>query len=108
MNVELNESFTATSRQDAALCGHQTSRQYTIQPPFRFFFSPLSRPHGLCHSGEVSPPVHLISMVFDCNLALILKGKIFHSKEDMHMKTIKKQTKSSSHKAVLSGVYDIV
>lgn len=40
VNVEFNESSTATSGQEAALCGHQTARQYTILPPF----------HSLCLS----------------------------------------------------------
>lgn len=52
VNVELNESSTATSGQDAALCGHQTARQYTILPPFQSFSVPLLLPHGLFHSGE--------------------------------------------------------
>lgn len=53
VNVELNESSTATSGQDAALCGHQTARQYTILPPFQAFSLPLSWPPGLFHSGKV-------------------------------------------------------
>lgn len=34
VNVEFNESSTATSGQATALCGHQTARQYAILPPF--------------------------------------------------------------------------
>lgn len=43
VNVELNESSTATSGQEAALCGHQTDRQYNILPPFQAFSLRLSR-----------------------------------------------------------------
>lgn len=39
---EFNESSTATSGQDAALCGHQTARQYSFQPPFQTVFGGLS------------------------------------------------------------------
>lgn len=42
VDEEFNESSTATSGQDAALCGHQTARQYTILPPFQSFSGPLS------------------------------------------------------------------
>lgn len=52
VNVEFNESSTATSGQEAALCGHQTARQYTILPPFHSFSLPILLPHGLFHSGE--------------------------------------------------------
>lgn len=47
VNVEFNESSTATSGQDVALCGHQTARQYTILPPFQSFSLPLLWPHSL-------------------------------------------------------------
>lgn len=47
VNVEFNESSTATSGQDVALCGHQTARQYTILPPFQAFSLPLLWPHSL-------------------------------------------------------------
>lgn len=46
VNVEANESSTATSGQDGAVCGHQTARQYTILPPFQPFFLHCSRPRA--------------------------------------------------------------
>lgn len=42
VDKEFNESSTATSGQDAALCGHQTARQYSFQPPFQTSFRGLS------------------------------------------------------------------
>lgn len=53
VNVELNESSTATSGQDEALCRHQTARQYTILPSFQSFSLHLSWPNGLFQSDKV-------------------------------------------------------
>lgn len=63
VNVEFNESSTATSGQDTALCGHQTARQYAILPPFHSFFSSLLLPRDGHHSVLCSSSVvHLIIM----------------------------------------------
>lgn len=59
VNVEFNESSTATSGQDAALCGYKAAKQYTILPPFHSLF--------LC----LSLSLHL--------LAFILKGVHFET-----------------------------
>lgn len=50
VNVGFNESSTATSGQDTALCGHQAARQYAILPPFLSFSSSLLLPRDGLHS----------------------------------------------------------
>lgn len=65
VNVGFNESSTATSGQDTALCGHQAARQYAILPPFHSFSSSLLLPRDGLHSVLCgSSVVHLIIMCF--------------------------------------------
>lgn len=65
VNVDVNESSTATSGQDAALWGHQTARQYAVLPPFRPLPSSLLLPRDGLHSPLCgSSVVHLMIMCF--------------------------------------------
>lgn len=67
VNVEPNESSTATSGQDAALCGHQTARQYSILPPFQsFFFESLVASFLPSKRQSIFSVVHRQFIEFSC------------------------------------------